>query len=129
MLLSLTAFSQTATVNKNDTSFTLPARVGRLAVIDIIKGDECKSALTESKSTIEILLKLKNINANQIKVYEEKIDLYKTEISLYQEKEIKYNETVQCLTTKLDKSNKRNRFLTIACSALAVTTGLCFLLN
>lgn len=131
MLLSLTAFSQIDTKNKIDTTakLSLPIRIGRLAVIDLIKGDECKEALASSQTMVDILRKLNKVNNDQIKIYEDKINLYKTEISLYQEKETKYIEVTQCLESKLKKTKRINYFLSVACSALAVTAGACFLLN
>lgn len=131
MLLSLTAFSQIATENKIDTTskLTLPVKIGRLAVIDLLKGDECKEALASSQTMIDVLRKMNKLNTDQIKVYEDKVDLYKTEISLYQEKETKYIDMTRCLESKLKKTKRINYFLTVACSALAITTGVSVLLK
>ena len=124
MLLSLTAFSQIDT-NK----FTLPTKVGRAAVVDLIKGDECKEALKSTHDLVSFLEKSNNLNLSQIKIYEEKISLYKSEIGAYQEKEIKYIDNIQCLDSKLKRTKKLNYFLTVACSALTLTTTLCFLIH
>jgi len=120
----LTALSQIDT-NK----FTLPTKVGRAAVVDLIKGDECKEALKSTHDLVSFLEKSNNLNLSQIKIYEEKISLYKSEIGAYQEKEIKYIDNIQCLDSKLKRTKKLNYFLTVACSALTLTTTLCFLIH
>jgi hypothetical protein len=124
LIMSLTAFSQIDT-NK----FTLPTKVGRAVVVDLIKGDECTEVLKSTHDLVNFLEKSNNLNLSQIKIYEEKISLYKSEIGAYQEKEIKYIDNIQCLDSKLKKTKKINYFLTVACSALALTTTVCFLIH
>ena len=125
-MLSLTAFSQTATENKK---VCFPDSVAKKIAIDLVKGD---SAIAELKATQELVRHLEAINTTNkqaIKSYAKKMELYSDQINLFKQKEQTYIEIQTGLEKDVLKLNKRNKFLKISVGVLTITTAIGFLIQ
>lgn len=125
-MLSLTAFSQNATV---DSTITLSSRVGKLVVKDLILLDQTKEELKlEKQENFELQNKI-DTQIKIISTHEEKEKNFVTIIDSQNQKYKILEDYSESLERNLKKERVKNKFKSILSSGLILGLGILLIVN
>lgn len=125
-MLSLTAFSQNATV---DSTITLSSRVGKLVVKDLILLDQTKEELKlEKQENFELQNKI-DTQIKIISTHEEKEKNFVTIIDSQNQKYKILEDYSESLERNLKKERVKNKFKSILSSGLIMGLGILLIVN
>jgi hypothetical protein len=124
--MSLTAFSQNATVSK---LVCFPDTVAKKIAIDLVKGDSAIAVLKETQNLVKHFEDLSIANQRMINTYGKKVEIYQEQIDLYKSKEQHYINIQTVLESDVKKFKRRNTYFKISVGVLTVTTVLGFIIQ
>jgi len=125
-MMSLTAFSQNATVSK---LVCFPDTVAKKIAIDLVKGDSAIAVLKETQNLVKHFEDLSIANQRMINTYGKKVEIYQEQIDLYKSKEQHYINIQTVLESDVKKFKRRNTYFKISVGVLTVTTVLGFIIQ